>query len=95
MALLDGTREVASYAALYRESCHLLKSTHSDAPKAVVVEDLHKSFGELEVLRGVLAYRTRRRCRIDDRCLRIGQEHVLALHQFPGIADPRADHRYR
>ena len=51
------------------------------AAPALVVNELHKSFGALEVLKGVsLCGRERRRDR-DDRLLRLGQEHAAPLHQ--------------
>ena len=65
------------------------------ARRCLSVEGLHKSFGKLEVLRGIDLARRRARGRLPDRRLRLGQVDAPALRQ-PARADRRrADRRRR
>ena len=53
----------------------------SAATPALTVDKMHKSFGQLEVLKGMSLTAQRRRRDLDSGLVRLGQEHVSALHQ--------------
>ena len=51
------------------------------------IVDLHKSFGELEVLKGVSIEVARGEKLVDHRPERLGQDDAAALHQLSREAD--------
>ena len=59
------------------------------AAEAIHVEDLHKKFGTLHVLKGVSLSAQRRRRRRHHRRQRFGQVDAVALHQLLGKPDER------
>ena len=57
---------------------------------ALIAEDIHKSFGAVEVLKGVSVTAAQGRRDLDPGRVRLGQEHLPALHQPPGDRRTRA-----